>query len=521
MIIYQQTDTTNAKYSPPAVNGVYYSYDGANVASAAANSALFYGSYAAHEPEVGVNVVRLSKAFTGDTITIHGSKQAWGSQTDSDGNKTFEGWARGAIAGIQIVEHEIDPRPTFSVNFGPNYGAVNGDAYGLVYTSGWQDLTGNNGTDVEITDSTGTNTASITWTSPNLWPFTNATERVLMGYLDNNNTTAPEITVKNIPYSHYDVIVYQQSGSEGVKFDPPAINGVYYGVGGVNGTTSSCQAALRYGETMATTAQIGTNAISIAKGFSGDLTIKGCVTSWESNGSGGYQVAGRGSIAAIQIVKREVANDEAVFSVNFGTNGTGMAGLVGGIVEADGWNDFTAASGTAKITSNDGREADIEWSSPWHYTYDTGVVDNFLRQYLDDSTSARSTIKVTNIPFKYYRVIVYQARSCGDTPRNPPIINGYQYSADGSTWVKSNGDYTGDSSVRYSGSDGSVAKVGETAVATSGRRADVKGTHFFKGDLTIEGCYSTNGCRCPISAFQIIEIPESEIKMPGFTVSIR
>ena len=91
VIVYQATDTPNAEFNPPSLNGVFYSYDGGKKSTVRNNTFLKYGSSRNATAVVGTNVAEYQRVFSGD-MTILG-----GGSINNNG-------VRGCIAAVQIVE---------------------------------------------------------------------------------------------------------------------------------------------------------------------------------------------------------------------------------------------------------------------------------------------------------------------------------------------------------------------------------------------------------------------------------
>ena len=92
VIVYQATDTENAKFNPPSLNGVFYSYDGGKKSTVRNNTFLKYGSSRNATAVVGTNVAEYPRVFSGDMTILGG------------GNANS---ARGCIAAVQIVEADV------------------------------------------------------------------------------------------------------------------------------------------------------------------------------------------------------------------------------------------------------------------------------------------------------------------------------------------------------------------------------------------------------------------------------
>ena len=92
VIVYQATDTANAQFNPPSLNGVFYSYDGGKKSTVRNNTFLKYGATRNATAAVGTNVAEYQRVFSGDMTILGG------------GNANS---ARGCIAAVQIVEADV------------------------------------------------------------------------------------------------------------------------------------------------------------------------------------------------------------------------------------------------------------------------------------------------------------------------------------------------------------------------------------------------------------------------------
>ena len=291
----------NGKFSPALINGQTYSYvDGALVSgdAAKADNAKKWGdrskAAAAAGLAEGTNVMFV-EGLSGSILTI---TSAMDSQNVS----------RLTIAGVQVWTTEDAPvapaaptdKEVVSLNFYSSQGSVSGEA-GLVAAQGWNNLAAG-GTETTLAVWNGEEAVnypiSLTYSANNGYQYTgDVTDNYIKGYLDDGGSQA-QVTVENIPFEEYSVIVYAATDTEARKFKPVLINGSYYA--GVATPTAYGYADLvlegeknlrSWGASRNAVATYGKNALRV-DGLSGDLTIKG-----GSNGDGA-----RGGIAAIQII---------------------------------------------------------------------------------------------------------------------------------------------------------------------------------------------------------------------------
>lgn len=115
---------------------------------------------------------------------------------------------------------------SIGVNFvgggGPNTGSTlaASDVAGLVPQAFFNNATGATGTLTGLVDNFDTTTAAnLTFNSPNTWSagtdVTTANGRLLNGYIDSGGSaaTGASVTVTNVPYKSYDLIVYFDTDS--------------------------------------------------------------------------------------------------------------------------------------------------------------------------------------------------------------------------------------------------------------------------------------------------------------------
>lgn len=292
----------NGKFSPVLINGQTYSYvDGALVSgdAAKADNAKKWGdrsmTAAAAGLAEGTNVMFV-EGLSGSILTITSAMEA-------------QNTSRLTIAGVQVWTTEDTPvaptapedKEVVSLNFYSSQGSVSGEA-GLVSAQGWENL-GANGAETTLAVWNGEEVIdlplSLTYSSANGHQHTNGvTDNYIKGYLDDGGNQA-QVTVENIPFEEYSVIVYAATDTENKKFKPFLINDSYYaGVAiptayGYADLVLEGEKNLRiWGGSRNPVAAYGKNALRVDGLTASTLTIKG-----GSNGDGA-----RGGIAAIQII---------------------------------------------------------------------------------------------------------------------------------------------------------------------------------------------------------------------------
>lgn len=329
LILYYASDLNNstkwaATKVTSAVDGSvkYYTYPtdysgtGAAVAveeAAAADWGVVSAIRSATDAVAYGGAVMLIEGLTGD-ITLEMLK-------DADN--------RGGLYGFQIVctgEVVKLTSDVMSLNFatGKDDGSVTyevsdqeGD-FGIVSVPAaeWVDLETKANTDGVAIADTG---ATVTWSAKNTWNNASATDRLRQAYLDDGNTSGnvgASVTVANVPYSMYDVIVYY-SNDAGYAFKPVTVNGDSYTWDKTAGHTVPSQApdaiddpvqgtadeAYVFGTVDASASALGTNALRVAAQEAATLTVQGEDTYIEGDNT---PKTARGGIAALQVVERKV-----------------------------------------------------------------------------------------------------------------------------------------------------------------------------------------------------------------------
>ena len=296
----------NGVYSPALINGQTYSYvDGALVSgdAAKADNAKKWGdrstTAAAAGLAEGTNVMFV-EGLSGSILTITSAMDA-------------QNTSRLTIAGVQVWTTEDAPvapaaptdKEVVSLNFYSSEGSVSGEA-GLVAAQGWENLDAN-GTETILAVWNGETTTdlplTLAYSSENGYQYTDGvTDNYIKGYLDDGGNQA-QVTVENIPFEEYSVIVYAATDTENKKFKPILINGTYYAGadfptahGYANVVLDVVKDKCSWGGSRNATAVYGKNALRVDGLTASTLTIKG-----GTNSDGA-----RGCIAALQIVNTGV-----------------------------------------------------------------------------------------------------------------------------------------------------------------------------------------------------------------------
>ncbi len=319
--VYLYSNVNNGSgFKPIQVNGTYYTYaNGATVSTE--DTSAQWGATAQTTPQLGRNVLVVSDV-TGDALTIRTLKRIM------QGNGT-NNIPRGSFAGFQIVCTDEIVKQTadvMSLNFatGNDKGTVTYKVsdqtgeFGLVPVPAaeWVDLeTKANTEGVAIAD-TG---ATVTWSAKNTWNNANATDPLRKAYLDDGKTSenvGASVTVANVPYSMYDVIVYY-SNDAGYAFKPVTVNGYSYTWDKTARRTAPSQApdaiddpvqgtadeAYVFGTVDTSAPELGKNALRVTAQDAATLTVQGEDTYIEGENT---PKTARGGIAALQVVERKV-----------------------------------------------------------------------------------------------------------------------------------------------------------------------------------------------------------------------
>ncbi len=214
----------------------------------------------------------------------------------------------GPTNNVGITKLEVyEQRRIISMNFGNQGQAEDNDGLFNLPAAAWNNVTAQSNTRSDLKTWTGkgmqtlASNWSITWSAGAVWKFNNAGEKILKGYLDDNNTNQATVTFTNVPFATgYDVYIYKTSDTGNVGQSPITITS-----GGIERsyTTSTDGEGFfgtdYWGETQYTTSCLGKNVIVVRGLTASTFTIKG---------GGRDDNVYRGAIAAIQIVETGINN---------------------------------------------------------------------------------------------------------------------------------------------------------------------------------------------------------------------
>jgi len=155
--------------------------------------------------------------------------------------------------------------------------------------------------------------STLTWSSKETWACSGST--IISGYLDDgaNGGNGATVTLSNVPYETYDVIIYCSSDTGNGNFRAKTVNGTTYTWDTAAGAVVAGNAA--WGKAALSTPVYGVNALRI-KNMSGPLTIYGL----EKDGNS------RGGIAAIEIMPPNTPDNIRTYKLTLNGAATNWSG---------------------------------------------------------------------------------------------------------------------------------------------------------------------------------------------------
>ena len=195
--------------------------------------------------------------------------------------------------------------------------------------------------------------STLKWSSANTWACSGST--IISGYLDDgaNGGNGATVTLSNVPYETYDVIVYCSSDSNPGQFLAKTVNDTTYTWDSAAGAVVTGNAA--WGKAALSTPVYGVNALRI-KNLTGPLTIYGGVR----NGSN------RGGIAAIEIMPPNTPDNIRTYTLTLNGTATTWSGgtwtLNSQTVDApaSGYVEIVASASTALTVDQAVNLADLK-----------------------------------------------------------------------------------------------------------------------------------------------------------------
>lgn len=312
------------------------------------------------------------------------------------------------------------PGRVISVNFGggksgASYAIPAGTAYGLVSATNWNNTTAATtaatGNAIALNASDGTASgATLTYEANATWSDSAASDDPFLQYfLGDNLEGGTTITVSNVPFDTYDVIVYLNSDTADTSFLPVSINNIkYIGDPETGATVVTDNATATFGQTRADAPQYGLNTIRVNGITGATLNILGSQQQTVGN------VKRRCNIAGFQIVESLPLS----ISVNMKGNVNTIVGTSGtsGLLPVPNayWNELqTSADSGGSETIGALRDAAGETTSlSIGATYAGGAwnLPSAGRNTLGDMANGYRDTKqltLTAVPYSSYDLILY------------------------------------------------------------------------------------------------------------------
>ena len=327
--------------------------------------------------------------------------------------------------------------------------------------------------------------------------------------------TDAAIVVQNIPYEKYDVIVYLSGNDTADDMRVVCVNGVPYKGDADNGAVAVADKSAGWGKRQ-DALEVGKNALRLKGLTGGDLSLN-------------MKEASCYGISAVQIIRdmdakgTNVLSARKVISVNLQSRYTdGFKSASYGLerVPSEAWTDdgLRGASSSGATVSADVKEwngetkrtavlsgvtitekAGNSYNCAGHNGFGNYIpFYNLLNGYLDDNNNE---VRVRNVPYKSYDVIVYTATDTAGAKFGPVSVNGTPYKYDlGSMSTVQASASTVQSTTVWGFSHGSVPGYGANALRISGQTSP---------ELVISGANkNTNNYRGGIAGFQIVDTTE-------------
>ncbi len=186
-------------------------------------------------PTAGIKFVKGEGAPDQLKLTVGNGKRfvslAEAKQFEYEGFSSFKyEWAAGEVISLNFGTDRTDYPSSMT-----GEGKTDTFAGVQIPDASWINLTGGNSTDVAVdkfydSDADATfdisgMTVSYNGGNNGTWkPATQSNYPFMNGYLDDNDANSPTVTIKNVPFSTYDVIVYMQGDNGSRTFTPIQIN---------------------------------------------------------------------------------------------------------------------------------------------------------------------------------------------------------------------------------------------------------------------------------------------------------
>ena len=220
--------------------------------------------------------------------------------------------------------------------------------------------------------------STLKWSSANTWACSGNT--IISGYLDDgaNGGNGATVTLSNVPYETYDVIVYCSSDSNPGQFLAKTVNGTTYTWDSAAGAVVAGNSA--WGKAALSTPVYGVNALRI-KNLTGPLTIYG----------GARNSSVRGGIAAFQIMPPNTPDNIPTYVLTLSGTATTWSG---GAWTLNNQTVDAPASGYVKIVATDSTTLTVDQAvnlAELKVRGDTNIVINVST----NSTGSLYAIKAT------------------------------------------------------------------------------------------------------------------------------
>ena len=384
---------------------------------------------------------------------------------------------------------------------------------GAVAVANWNTGVGPNGTSQVLHDSTGTTTAAtVTWNSNNTWSngSTNSggNDSLLRGYLDDSNNNGgavgdvPLVTVSNIPYATYDVIVYSH-GDAGFNSN----QGKYFVDSVSHATTDTTNFQMcsntNFDSQLLPSTNGGLGNYMIFRGLTGPTLVI------SPRRLGANNATPRAPLCGFQIIAPSLPGTTRDISVSFlGRQGSNVmaANEIAGVVPRQNWQDAEGQNSAAALALNDesgnSTGASVTWTAQDFWS-NQGTADSsgdyrMMRGYITgngDGTHAQFVL--TGLPsyFATYDVYIYT-----DTDTQP---NAGSYALSVASPA---------SSVNWTNTTNNAifAATGVYTQSVGGGNGDyIKFTGVSGSAVTITTTVAAGGNRAGFDGFQIIRTPPS------------
>lgn len=317
----------------------------------------------------------------GVTITVDVAFNAAIKSVTSVGSITLSATSQPDLSGVSFNVQGALLRSWLTPGVvGFNFRSANGtDVSGALATAdNW--IHDNNSASGTSTSMFADGLSTLKWSSGGTYSFSGST--ILCGYLDDgaNGGNGATVTLSNVPYETYDVIVYCSSDSNPGQFLAKTVNDTTYTWDSTAGAVVAGSAA--WGKAALSTPVYGVNALRI-KNLSGPLTIYGTAR----NGSI------RGGIAAFQIMPPETPDNIPTYTLTLNgaattwSNGTWTLNSQTVDAPVSGYVEIVASASTALTVDQAVSLTDLKVRG------DTNIVVNIATNDTGSLYAIRATVE--------------------------------------------------------------------------------------------------------------------------------